>query len=82
MTVVEFRLGDVVELRKPHPCGSVQWSVVRIGADIGLVCGGCQRRVMLGRPLLERRLKRFLSRGEAAGPQARESSPGPDAARG
>ena len=67
MAVVEFRLGDVVELRKRHPCGGAEWSVVRIGADIGLVCGGCDRRVMLARPLLERRLKRFVARGSGTG---------------
>ena len=73
MAVIEFWLDDVVELRKRHPCGSVRWSVVRLGADIGLVCAGCERRVLLARPLLERRLKRFLERGGEAG----ESSDGP-----
>lgn len=66
MAVVEFRLGDVVELRKRHPCGGVQWSVVRLGAEIGLVCAGCERRVSLARPLLERRLTRFVARGDGA----------------
>jgi hypothetical protein len=45
-----------LELRKPHPCGSRTWTVVRLGADIGLVCTGCQRRVLLERPDLERRI--------------------------
>ena len=43
--IVEFRMDDVVRLRKPHPCGSFEWRIVRIGADIGLRCLGCQRRV-------------------------------------
>ncbi len=61
--VVEFRLDDVVRLRKPHPCGSFEWRVVRLGADIGLRCLRCQRRVLLPRRELERRLKAFVSRG-------------------
>ena len=61
--VIAFRLGDRVRLRKPHPCGSRAWGVVRIGADIGLVCEGCGRRVLLERRDLERRLVMFLDRG-------------------
>ncbi len=58
-----FFLGDVVRLRKPHPCGSFEWTVVRLGADIGLRCLGCQHKVLLTRRDLERRLKAFVSRG-------------------
>ena len=61
--VVDFRLGDVVRLRKPHPCGSHEWQVTRMGADIGLRCQKCGRRVLLARSALERRLKEFVSRG-------------------
>ncbi len=61
--VVDFRLGDLVRLRKPHPCGSSDWRVIRLGADIGLRCQGCQRRVLLDRVILERRLRTFLERG-------------------
>lgn len=57
-------MGDVVRLRKPHPCGSLEWEVTRLGADIGLRCHGCGRRVLLERRTLERRLKAFVSRGE------------------
>jgi hypothetical protein len=60
---VEFRLEDVVRLRKPHPCGSFEWRVVRLGADIGLKCLKCSHRVLLTRSTLERRLKEFVSRG-------------------
>lgn len=63
--VVEFRLNDLVRLRKPHPCGSDQWRIIRLGADIGLRCQGCDRRVLLDRVILERRLKTFLERGLA-----------------
>ena len=57
-------MGDVLQLRKPHPCGSVEWEVTRLGADIGLRCRECGRRLMLERRALERRLRAFVSRGE------------------
>jgi len=63
---LELRLGDVVRLRKPHPCGSYEWEVVRIGADIGIRCLKCQHRVLLERAVLERRVKAFVSRGKPA----------------
>ena len=61
--VLEVRLGDVVRLRKVHPCGSYEWEVVRLGADIGIVCRTCRRRVLLARSVFEKRVKTFLSRG-------------------
>lgn len=61
--VVEFRMGDVLRLRKPHPCGGFEWEVVRLGADIGLRCRTCGRRVLLDRVTLEKRLKAFIERG-------------------
>ena len=63
---IPFYVDDVVRLRKPHPCGSYEWTVVRVGADIGLVCRTCGRRVLLPRRVLEKRLKAFVSRGPAA----------------
>jgi hypothetical protein len=59
---VEVHVGDVVRLRKAHPCGGTDWTVVRLGADIGLRCETCQHRVLLPRSQFERRLKSFLSR--------------------
>jgi hypothetical protein len=56
----ELNLDDIVRLRKPHPCGSFEWKVTRLGADIGLECTGCQRRVMLPRRQLARRLKMIV----------------------
>jgi hypothetical protein len=59
---IPFAVGDVVRLKKPHPCGGYDWTVVRLGADIGLKCQRCGRRVLLPRRELERRLKQFLHR--------------------
>jgi len=67
---VDFRIGDVLRLRKPHPCGSYECTVARIGADIGLRCTTCSRRVMLPRSEVERRLRSFVSRAEHREPFA------------
>jgi len=64
--VLELYLGDVVRLRRTHPCGSSEWLVDRLGADIGLRCRGCGRHVLLERRQLESRLDRFVSRGDPA----------------
>jgi len=65
--LTELALEDVVRLRKPHPCGSTDWTVVRLGADIGLECKGCGRRVLLPRRELARRLKLILPPEEKTG---------------
>jgi len=54
--ITPVALNDVVRLRKPHPCGGTEWTVVRVGADIGLKCATCGRRVLLTRREFERRL--------------------------
>jgi hypothetical protein len=63
---LELLLGDVLRLRRTHPCGSTEWLVDRLGADIGLRCQGCGRHVLLERRMLEQRLAGFVSRGDAA----------------
>ncbi len=60
----DLRLHDRLQLRKQHPCGSYEWTVTRLGADIGLECKGCGRRVMLTRRELNRRLKVNLTHHE------------------
>jgi hypothetical protein len=63
----DLRMQDVVRLRKPHPCGSTDWVVVRLGADIGIKCLGCGRKVLLSRRELARRIKATVRRGGEAG---------------
>ena len=63
--VLELRLGDVLRLKKTHPCGNNLWEVVRLGADIGMRCRKCGRRVLLPRSYLERRVREVV-RGEKA----------------
>ncbi|BCV23861.1 DUF951 domain-containing protein [Gelria sp. Kuro-4] len=61
----KYRLGDIVRMRKTHPCGSDQWEIIRVGADFKLKCLGCGRRVMLPRPKFERAVKEIVrSAGE------------------
>lgn len=58
--MMEVHLGDVLRLRKPHPCGGSDWDVVRLGADLGLRCRRCQRRVLMPRADVERQVKEWI----------------------
>jgi hypothetical protein len=64
--VLTLLLGDVVRLKRAHPCGGDTWLVDRLGADIGLRCRTCGRHVLLERATLERRLVEFVERGSEA----------------
>ena len=59
------QVDDLVRLRKPHPCGSYEWRVVRIGADIGLKCQACGRRILLDRRTFNKRVKTIIQRAES-----------------
>lgn len=72
---VEVHIDDIVRLRKIHPCGSYEWRVVRIGADIGLKCLGCGRRILLPRSIFERRLKTFVARAAQLEDKQQSHSP-------
>lgn len=72
---MDLRLGDVVRLKKQHPCGSFEWEITRLGADIGLRCQGCGRRVMLPRSKAEKRIKAVVR------PAVAPAAPSGDAAR-
>lgn len=58
--------GDVVQMRKAHPCGGDQWEIVRVGADIGLLCHVCGRRVLLPRRRFARGVRKFVRRSPDA----------------
>lgn len=53
-TGMVYEVGDVVKLKKPHPCGSHEWEILRIGADFRLKCRGCGHQVMMARTLVEK----------------------------
>jgi hypothetical protein len=49
-----YEVGDIVKLKKQHPCGSHEWEILRVGADFRLKCLGCEHQVMLARKLVEK----------------------------
>ncbi len=58
----EFDLHDVVEMKKPHPCGENRWKIIRMGMDIRMKCLGCGHSVLLPRKEFTKKLKRVLER--------------------
>jgi hypothetical protein len=76
---IEIYVGDLVQMRKQHPCGGDTWRVVRVGAEIGIRCATCDRKVLLPRSTFERRVKRFLERGAAG--QASDAEEHPQGAK-
>jgi hypothetical protein len=63
--IMALLLGDVVRLRRTHPCGGDTWLIDRLGADIGIRCQTCGRHVLIERSTLERRIVEFMQRGDA-----------------
>jgi hypothetical protein len=62
-----FQLGDVVQMKKPHPCGANEWEVIRMGMDIRMKCVNCGRSVLLPRHDFTRNLRKILRRKEEGG---------------
>ncbi len=56
----QFELNDVVEMKKPHPCGANKWKIIRVGMDIRIKCLGCEHSVMIPRREFSRKLKKIL----------------------
>ena len=59
--MVQISLGDVIQTKKKHPCGSDRWAITRVGADVKIKCEGCGRVVMLERGQFEKRYKKTLA---------------------
>lgn len=57
---MKLMIGDIVELKKKHPCGSKQWKILRAGMDFRIQCLGCNHQVMIARPNLEKSIKKVL----------------------
>ena len=58
----EFQLNDVVEMKKPHPCGTNKWKIIRLGMDIRIKCEGCQHSVLIPRKDFTRKVKKILTK--------------------
>ncbi|MGG7621784.1 DUF951 domain-containing protein [Robertmurraya sp. GLU-23] len=61
----EFNLNDVVEMKKPHPCGANRWKIIRLGMDIRIKCIGCDHSVLIPRKEFSRKIKKVLERAES-----------------
>ncbi len=62
MNIVRFSPGDTVELKKPHPCGSKLFRIVRVGADVRIICAGCGRDMTVDRIKLEKSIKKVIAK--------------------
>ena len=60
---MQYELHDRVKMRKAHPCGSDEWEIIRVGADIKIKCAGCGRIVMMDRSVFDKRLRKVLEKG-------------------
>ena len=63
---MDYKVGDIVKLKKAHPCGSSEWEILRVGADFRLKCMGCGHQIMIARRLVEKNT-RHVRRPEADG---------------
>ncbi|GFI23682.1 hypothetical protein IMSAGC011_02472 [Lachnospiraceae bacterium] len=61
---LDYKVGDIVKLKKPHPCGSQEWEILRVGADFRLKCVGCEHQVMLSRRQVEKSTKGLTKKSE------------------
>ncbi len=59
---MDYQIGDVVKLKKQHPCGSREWEVLRVGADFRLKCMGCGHQIMVPRKLVEKNTKEIIKK--------------------
>lgn len=65
-----YEIGDVVTLKKPHPCGSHEWEILRVGADFRLKCQGCGHQVMINRKIVEKSTRKLLKKQGNSTPSA------------
>lgn len=64
MQFLKFEVGDIIELKKPHPCGNKQFKILRVGGEMRILCLGCDHDMTIDRIKLEKATKRFISGGE------------------
>jgi len=59
---MEYKIGDIVELKKQHPCGSKNWEITRVGVDFKLKCMGCEHLILIERPKVLKMIKKIIKR--------------------
>lgn len=64
MEIINYQIGDILKLKKKHPCGSDEWEVIRIGADFKIKCTGCDHIIMIPRHELQKNVKKIVSSKE------------------
>ena len=64
---MDIQIGDVLKLKKPHPCGSKEWEVLRVGADFRLKCVGCGHQIMTPRRQIEKNIKDIVKNEDSLG---------------
>ena len=62
----KLQIGDVIKMKKQHPCGTNEWSILRTGMDFRLKCEGCGRQVMLARKLVEKNFRGYIKKAEGS----------------
>ncbi len=65
MEKIHYDVGDIVRMKKPHPCGSHEWQITRTGMDFGMRCRGCGHFVMLPRPKFEKMVRAIVEKADA-----------------
>ena len=64
METVKLHVGDVVEMKKPHPCGNKNFKILRVGSDVRVICLACSRDMTIDRVKLEKSIKKFIEQAE------------------
>ena len=67
MMADRFDVGDIIRMKKPHPCGSYEWEILRTGADFRLKCMGCGHQIMVSRKLVEKNTRRITKKEQQDG---------------
>lgn len=61
---MELNIGDIIKMKKQHPCGTNEWELMRVGMDIRLKCKGCGHQVMLPRKQVEKAFRGFIEKSD------------------
>ncbi len=64
MNIIKYKIGDIIELKKPHPCGTKEFKIIRVGSEMRILCCGCGRDMNIDRIKLEKATKRIISSKE------------------